>query len=203
MTTIFIRSLLFILWGAGAAQIALVEAQRVGWQHRFSEFGYVESLQAILLAASAILLFLMARFRRQQAQLAVCAALVFSILFIREMDQILELFLPHGIWKWIVLLLVIVLVWWGLRHRKAIGVQIHELSSTPVFGVYLAAGSALVFSRLFGRKLFWEAIMEERFVRLVKDVAEEGIELFALGLIFAGTLEWLSGTGRNKNLSGD
>ncbi|NCF61950.1 MAG: hypothetical protein GWP58_03785 [Gammaproteobacteria bacterium] len=196
MTAIITRSLLYLLWGAAAAQVALLEARQVNWQNRFTELGYVETLQAMLLAASAILLFWMTRARRQQAQLAFCGALVFSILFIRENDQVLELFLPHGVWKWPALLLAVVLTWQCLRHRDAIMVQVHSLSSTPAWGVYLAAGSTLVFSRLFGRKMFWEVVMDERYFRLVKTAAEEGTELFALGLFFAGTVEWVLSTGR-------
>jgi hypothetical protein len=197
MTSLLIRSVLFIFWAAVAAQVALVEAQSAILQQPFSEFGYVESLQAIILAASAMLLFWMARFRQHQAQLALCAGLAFSILFIRELDQVLELFLPHGIWKWIALLLASVLAWWFLRHRQAIKGQLLSLSRTPAFGVYLAAGATLVFARLFGRRRFWEAVMDERFFRQVKNAAEESIELFALGLFFAATLEWVFSTRRD------
>ena len=56
-----------------------------------------------------------------------------------------------------------------------------------------------MFSRVFGSTRFWEAVMGERYIRQVKNTAEEGVELFALGLIFAATLEWLLWTGRDRN----
>jgi hypothetical protein len=41
--------------------------------------------------------------------------------------------------------------------------------------------------------------MSERYFRLVKNAAEEGLELFALGLIFAATVEWFLGTDRSDD----
>jgi hypothetical protein len=179
-------------------QVALVEAQYVTWQDPFSEWGYVETLQSTFLAASMVLLLWMAHSRPRQAQLALCGALAVSILLIRENDQLLELFLPHGAWKWLALPLAIVLLWKCLRHRGPLHTQAQLLSASPPFGVYLAAGSTLVFSRVFGSTRFWEAVMGEQYFRQVKNAAEEGVELFALGLIFAATLEWLLWTRRDS-----
>lgn len=82
------------------------------------------------------------------------------------------------------------LLWYGIRKRDELITQLRSLSASLAFGVYLAAGSTLVFSRLFGRKEFWEEIMSERFIRQVKNAAEESLELFALALFFAATVEW-------------
>jgi hypothetical protein len=103
MTGMIARIVLYMLWAAAAVQLALIEVRYVTGQDPFSEFGYVESIQSLLLAAGMILLFWMARTQPQRAQLALCGALAMLILLIRENDQPLELFLPHGAWKWIAL----------------------------------------------------------------------------------------------------
>ncbi len=193
------RAVLYMLWAAAAMQLALIEVRHVTWQDPFSELGYVETLQSMFLAASMGLLLWMAHARPRQAQLALCAALAVCILLIRENDQVLELFLPHGAWKWFALPVAIVLLWKYLRQRGTLHTQAQLLSASPPFGVYLAAGSTLMFSRVFGSTRFWEAVMGERYIRQVKNTAEEGVELFALGLIFAATLEWLLWTGRDRN----
>ena len=191
MGATFVRVFLYMLLAAAAAQMALIEVRYVTWRNPFHELGFVEIAQSILLAASTILLFWMARTRRHQAQLALCAALAMAILLIRENDQTLELFLPHGAWKWLALPVAGALVWQWIRHRHALKTQLQSFTSAMPFGVYMAGGSALLFSRLFGNKVFWEAVMSERYFRAVKNAAQEGIELFALGLFFAATVEWV------------
>jgi hypothetical protein len=63
------------------------------------------------------------------------------MLLIRENDQVLELFLPHGAWKWFALPLAIVLLWKCLRQRDTLIAQAQRLSASPPFGVYLAGGT--------------------------------------------------------------
>ena len=191
MGAIFARMFLYMLLAAGAAQLALIEVQYVTWRPPFHELGFVEIAQSMLLAASMVLLFWLARTRPQQARLALCAALAVAILLIRENDQTLEFFLPHGAWKWVALPVAAALVWQCIRHRHALNTQMQSFAGAPPFGVYLAGGSTLLFSRLFGNKVFWEAVMSERYFRPVKNAAQEGIELFALGLFFAATVEWV------------
>jgi hypothetical protein len=180
-------------------QLALVEVRYVTWQTPFSELGYVEIIQSALLAASMILLFWVARRRPQQAQLALCGALVMLALFIRENDQPLELFLPHGAWKWLALPAVMALAWQCFRHWQALTDQLRSLSAATPFGVYLSAWSVLLFSRVFGSKRFWGEVISEEPYRLVKNAVEEGLELFALGLLFAATVEFVMWANRIRD----
>ena len=125
-----------------------------------------------------------------------------TILLIRENDYWLEQFLPHGAWKWFAIPVAIALLWQCIRHWNVLEPQIHRFSATPAFGVYLAAGSALVFSRLFGSQLFWKPLMKEQYFWLVKPAAQESLELFALGLFLAATLEWMIGTHHESKSAG-
>lgn len=103
MHTIAVRMILYILLAALAAQLAWAEVRYVTWRGPFTEWGFVQTMQSVFLAACMILLFRMARVRQQQASLAFLGALSMTILFIREQDQLLELFLPHGAWKFFAL----------------------------------------------------------------------------------------------------
>lgn len=198
MGAIIARMFLYLLLAASAAQLALIEVQHVTLRTPFHELGFVEIAQSILLAVSTILLFWIVRTQPQQARLALCAALAMAILLIRENDQALEFFLPHGAWKWVALPVIAALVWQCIRHRHALNTQMQSFSGRPAFGVFLAGGSTLLFSRLFGNTAFWEAVMGERYFRAVKNAAQEGIELFALGLFFAATVEWILSARRSR-----
>jgi uncharacterized membrane protein YdjX (TVP38/TMEM64 family) len=58
------------------------------------------------------------------------------------------------------------------------------------FGILLSGFVALTFSRLFGRKHFWLQLTEEDNFRTVKNAAEEGVEVLALGLILISIVEF-------------
>ena len=49
----------------------------------------------------------------------------------------------------------------------------------------------LAFSRLFGRGSFWEAVMGDSYMRLVKNIAEEGTELMGYALLVIAAVEFL------------
>lgn len=199
MIPIWIRGVLYAVLAVVLAQLSLLEALHFPAVERFSEFGYVEFAQSALLALTVVLLVI-ADWRSDRAEpLLRCLALAFGMLLIRENDQILELWLPHGVWKWPVLVLFIALLWVFFRHRAAVFDELKQLATTPAIGVLYAGFATLVFSRLFGRGEFWQALMEERYWRPVKNAAEEGVELFALGLMAAGIVEWLIARRRFRN----
>lgn len=192
MSAIWIRVVAYAVLATVVAQVALFEARHFTGPDQFSELGYVELAQTGLLGISVALAAVGAWRSDTPAPLLTCLALGFAILFVRENDQVLELWLPHGIWKWPALALLIALGAVFLRHRSLIFEQLRTLADLPAFGVFLAGFATLVFSRLFGRSDFWQAVMEERYWRPVKNAAEEGTELFALALLAAGTVELLA-----------
>ena len=191
MISLWTRAVAYAALAVLVAQVALLEARHFEGLDQFGELGYVELGQTVLLG-TAVLLAAVAAWRSDASEpLLACLALGFAILFVRENDQVLELWLPHGIWKWPAGVLFLVLATVFLRQRRRVLDQLLDLSRRPAFGVFLGGFSALVFSRLFGRGDFWQAIMGERYWRPVKNAAEEGVELFALALLTAGVVELL------------
>lgn len=199
MNALWIRGVCYVALAAVLAQVSMLEAQHFSPLDRFSEMGYVEVGQAGLLAIMVLALGLAAWRRPEPAPLMQLAALVFAMLLVRENDQTLELWFPHGFWKWPALTLFAWAVVVAVRRWAQVKTQLMTLSQTRAFGVLLAGCTALVFSRLFGRGDLWEAIMEERYWRPVKNAAEEGVELFALGLLAAGVTEWILAGRRNDD----
>jgi predicted membrane protein len=191
LSAYWIRGLAYIVLAFVIAQVVLLEAQHFPPYERFSEFGYTELSQSGVLAVTALLLVVAALRSPEPAPLLWCLALGFAVLLVRENDQVLELFLPHGIWKYPAAVLALIAAVVFFRHRRAVLDELVELAGTMAFGVLLAGFTTLVFSRLFGRGKFWEAVMEERYWRPVKNAAEEGLELFALALLAAGIVELL------------
>ena len=70
-------------------------------------------------------------------------------------------------------------------------------SNTFAFGLFTAGVlTTYIFSRLYGRQAFWQAILEESYSGTFKSVAEEVVELLGYSLILIATVELLLMTRR-------
>lgn len=191
MNSIWIRVAFYIVLTLGIVQMLMLETSYFDGNRRFSEFGLVQMVQSLFLFASSIIVWIASRLNYRYRELAVCFTLSFVALLIRENDQIFEIWLIHGFWKWPALVVLLCLAWYFIRHRRAVVSQLKDLSLTLSFGILLAAFSTLLFSRLFGGSKFWKALMASDYNIMAKIAAEESTELFALGLFLAFALEFL------------
>lgn len=157
---------------------------------RFSESGLTEYMQSSLLALSSLLLtyaYLRLPCVRHVA-LLMLALLVASL--IREQDAFLDHFVFDGAWQVLVTLVVLPSLFMTLRHRQAFVREFARYADSFSFGLF-AAGflCTYVFSRLYGRSAFWEAIMQEQYLRDFKNTAEEVTELFGYLLLLFAVIE--------------
>lgn len=192
MLKIFLRGGAYILLAVLIAEILRFEAQSLDRTTQYSEFGYTEWIQSAILLASVIILFFKARASAGFRQLAVCMALVFCILLIRENDATLELVFIHGVWKYFAALPILAGIVYFWKNRGAVTTQLNSYSQTAGFGVMLSGFAVLAFSRMFGRTSYWQSIMGEEYIRVVKNAAEEGVELLGLTLILLAVVEFAS-----------
>lgn len=189
MGAIYLRGVSYTLLAIAMAQLAYFEAVTLSHMERFAELGYIELSHAVLLTLCAVIMAVTAWRIPAYRTLAVFLSLAFAILTVRENDQILEMWLPHGVWKWPALALFLGIVWILVRKRQELFAQMREVGSTLPAGILLAGFTTMVFSRFFGRTSFWEAVMEDRYLRVAKNAAEESVELFGIGLFAAGVVE--------------
>ena len=191
MTRIALRAVFYIIFAILLAELMRWELRLAHTGLQYSEYGYVQWGQSLFLLAGTVLLFMKAYRSDGWRQLAVCMALFFSMLFIRENDQILELVLPHGSWKYIVAVPLLVAAVYYWRHRRVVHEQLIDYARTASFGILLSGLVVLAFSRLFGRSSYWKQVMGDDYIRVVKNAAEEGVEFLALGLVMMAAVEFL------------
>ncbi len=159
----------------------------------------VEFAQLGLLLATGILLWAMAgKSASVRGGLALAGGL-FLAAAARECDAWLD---PLAKWAWLVPALGVAAASaiWAWRNRVSVVPGLAAVCRTRHFSL-LAAGMAvlLAFSRLFGQKAMWLPLLGEEHYRVVKNVAEEGLELLGDALIFAWAVlavAELSRTGR-------
>ncbi|UTZ43890.1 hypothetical protein [Vibrio campbellii] len=147
------------------------------------ETSVTETLQLIMLAVASWSFF---RVSRQESHVSHAAILIsgfFAVLMIREMDYWFDM-IHHGSWVFPALAITALACAKGYRGGKGTVNEMAIILQSPY--MKLLIGSVillLVFSRLYGMGSFWQHVMGEHYVRDVKNISEEGIELLCYSLI--------------------
>ena len=129
---------------------------------------------------------------------------ILSIFCIREFDSFLDKYVFDGAWQIFVLIILFLLTLFIYKERNAIVKSTNEFVKHCSFGIMQSGFLILmVFSRLFGQKVFWHSVMQEAYLRSVKNVAEESLELLGYSLIFIGSIEFLLSRYNDKKMMMD
>ena len=87
------------------------------------------------------------------------------------------------------LVALVVYLW---RQTESVAASIRIFAGHPSAGLFLGGCVVtLVFSRLFGRSGFWQAVMGDGYMRVVKNIAEEATEVLGYGLMTMAAIELL------------
>lgn len=185
----FLRATLYILLIAALMQGVYYEAEYLP-EVRFTEYGFTELTQTVILASSSALLLYV---RYGLKALPTVALLMFAFVassLIREQDYWLDTYVSEHTWKILVTLVILPCLYWVIRHRRRFLDEFTHYSNTFSFGLF-AAGvlTTYVFSRLYGRSEMWMAILGDHYERTFKDAAEEITELLGYTLILIAVIE--------------
>lgn len=184
------RLFLYPVWFAALAWLVSAEGYREGTASLYKERSLLEFSHTACLLITAMLFLASARLTDHWR--ALCVSFTFAALMavVREQNFFLDHYVFDGAWQTIVFGLAIGLAVYLWRHGRGLGAQIVSFAETRCAGL-LAAGFLVVFvfSRLFGRQSFWQAIMGDGYQRVVKNVAEEGVELLGYGLLVMAAAE--------------
>jgi len=168
------------------------EAKRHTGELLFSENSILESLQATILFLTAASACLAGHLNKSDRSLTSVLVGIASIAAIREFDFALDRYVFDGAWQTLVLTVATITAIHAYQNRTVLTKAILRFLNRPSFGI-MAGGSItiLVFSRLLGRQVLWQAVMHEGYMRNVKNAVEENCELLGYTLILFGTLEFL------------
>ena len=165
--------------------------------HRdLSEGSFVEFGQEVLLLITTVLFGTLAIKTRQGGLWLVAG--FFGCLFIRELDAYFDE-IVHGAWKYFALGVMFFSLFkaWRLGVENTFGTLAAFMKSRSFIFIFIGLLVVLVFSRLFGMGELWHAIMGDNFIRLVKNVVEEGCELWGYALITWGAINYVLTFKRN------
>lgn len=177
---------------AGLVHLIMLEGFQKGTASEYSEHSLTEWLESGCALLSALLFFVVARLNSHLRPTAAMLAALCLMMFIREADFYLDNYVFEHAWKILVagVLAAISLYLWRHRHAFAdsLATYVNQASAGIFLGGFLVL---LVFSRLFGRERFWEAVMGDGYMRVVKNIAEEGTEIMGYGLMMIAAGELL------------
>ncbi|NLQ16836.1 hypothetical protein HGG82_04275 [Marinomonas sp. M1K-6] len=185
-----LRCVAYLLAVAGVAQLISLEGYALLSAAQYSENTLTEHLQDSLSFFSCILFLYAARLNAKLNIAATLLGALLAMMFVRESDSLLDIYVFDGAWQTLVCVIFacVVVSLWG--RFSQIYASLKEYSQQPSFGTFLAGFVTIIaFSRLMGRGSFWQAIMGDAYMRLVKNIVEEGIETLGYTLILISAIE--------------
>lgn len=160
-------------------------------KQKFSELSLTEFYQEVLFLLASVVFFITAAKYVDSRPVSILLGGFTLVAFCREFDYLTD-FINSSFWgvtSGIVILTVFILSW---SKRDNLTKSYYEYYNTKAFA-YMMSGVLVtfLFSRLFGKGDFWKAVMEENYMRSVKNAAEEGVEVMGDILIFISSVEYL------------
>jgi len=194
--TIIFMIIRVIIYGAvllGVTQVIFLDAfEQVDFElsHKYGEHSYTEWGQVIFLIMIISMFIWSAKLDKNNQAASIVVAGFFTMALIREFDMYLD-FVFDGLWQILALLTLLITLWLVYKRKAFFRDSIIYFFRTTAFG-FITAGflTTFVFSRLYGRKEFWKQVMEDGYMRTVKNASEESIELLGYTIIFFGAIEY-------------
>jgi len=185
-----LRSFIYLLCLAGVVFLIQLEGFDLQQNALYSEETLTEHMQDILTLLSCILFFYASRINSQLKIACVLLASLTAMMFVREFDTYLDMYVFDGAWQTIVYTLLALVILYLVTQKGHIYSSLKAYAHTPSYGICLSGlVTLLAFSRMMGKGEFWQAVMAEHYVRVVKNIIEEGIETLGYTLIFIAAIE--------------
>ena len=164
--------------------LSVIAAQRLDYfwlENSFDEQSLTELLQALLLLFSLLCFYQLKR-NNYLSSASVLVSGFFSVLLIRELDAYFDLIL-HGSWMYAALIVVFWCVIYALRENNLNDQMSTLLADKNMQTLITFIVLLFIFSRLYGMGDFWKAVMGNHYIRDVKNISEETIELLCYAFI--------------------
>jgi len=195
----------FIIYGlaiVAVAEFLMRQASREQQEMKFSEDSPIETLQSLMLLFSVFALtYGILVYKNWRPLLLLIAEFLFASV-VREQDAYLDLHYFDGAWQAIVLLSLPFPIYYAVINRKLLLESLKVYTSMFAFGLMMSGVfTTYIFSRLYGRKVFWMAAMEKGYMRDVKNISEESLETYGYLLIFIASIEVIFMIQRMERLS--
>jgi hypothetical protein len=151
---------------------------------KFGENSWTEIMQESILFITGLIFIAIGRYDKELNTVTNLASIFFFMALIREFNNQITY------WPWLEIPLIILFLGLTYYNRtKFISSILRILNHRALAWLVIGFLVTFVFSRLFGRTVFWQQLLENDYNRWAKNAAEEGIELLGYTLLFIGGVE--------------
>lgn len=149
----------------------------------FGEVSITEFTQSILLLLTSYSFFKIGHKNEKLKRASFLMGSFFIVLLIREQDHYLDN-LILGSWFYPALIVSFSAIIYAFKKKKETVQGMTEIMKVKEFDILvLGMAMLLVFSRLYGMGDFWKEVMDENYIRIIKNISEEAIELLSYLII--------------------
>jgi len=164
--------------------LTVIAAQRLDYfwlENSLGEQSITELLQAVFLLFS-VLCFYQLKLSNHLPRATILVSGFFTVLLIREFDASFDL-IVHGFWVYPALVITLSSILYALQGNQLYEQMSRLLDDKNMQALITFIILLFVFSRLYGMGDFWKGVMGEQYVRDVKNISEETIELLFYAFI--------------------
>ena len=158
---------------------------------KFTEYSLTELSQEIIFLIASVFFFIAAYKFEDSRPISILFGGFTMVAFCREFDFLTDSINSSfwGVTSGIVILTVFAISW---KYWKNLTKSYYEYYDSKAFA-YMISGVLVtfLFSRLFGKGDFWKTIMEDHYIRSVKNAGEECVEVMGDILILISSVEYL------------
>ena len=170
--------------------------------NRFYENSLTEILQVFFLFFGSALSFYSAVRKKLFRAFFVSMGTFLLICFFREFNNFFNNNVFDSAWQILVYSTLLPYVIYAFKHWKQIIKDLTTIATEYGFGIFIAGFIIVfVFSRLYGLHGIWQNLLGEDYIRDIKNISEEAIELLGYSLMLAGVVELVIFTFVNKAIS--
>lgn len=188
---LLLRAILYFIATGAIAQGAYLEALYLP-DLRFSERGFTELTQTLILATSCAILLYTRLVLKVWPHVTLLLLAFIAASLIREQDSFLDKHVAEHAWKVLVAIVILPSITRIAIQWRRFAAELAEYSRSFSLGLFTAGFfTTYAFSRLYGRKEFWQAVMQEHYMGNIKSMAEEVVELLGYSLILFAMIELL------------
>jgi len=160
-------------------------------EHGVGERSLTEYYQQILIFSVACCFAYAVKRDKANRHFHVLVMGFFTCMLIRELDSFFDQ-IVHGFWLYPALLVFVTCSLYASRNNRSTLEGLAQFTRHRNFqSIVTALVIILIFSRLFGMGELWEAILADNYIRLAKNIAEEGTELLGYSLLFFSSIGYV------------
>lgn len=186
------RIIFYTLILTAVAQLIILQAIPVHSDDLYAEGSVTEWMQVNILGVTMLLFMCAGVIYEPSRSFNAGMVGLLALACVREMDRAFDR-LYDGAWQVAAVFVLVITVLMVVHTAGRFRDELRGFMKRPAYGFFLSGVlTVIVFSRLYGQKFLWEAVMGEKFMYSVKAASEENTELLGYCLVLMSGIEWLA-----------